>query len=64
MLIVNPQGEPMYIVVARTQSEDDVPDPDNTVWVDSPEALANSLGAGFGEFQHLLQKVQRPTTSD
>lgn len=58
MMVVNPQGDPMYIVVGHTNSEDDVPDPDDTVWVNSPEELSNALGAGFGEFRDFLHKVR------
>ena len=58
MMIVNPQGDPLYIVVGRTHSEDDVPEPDDTVWVESPEELANALGSGLGEFREFLQRVQ------
>lgn len=64
MMIVNPQGDPTYLVVGRTHSEGDVPDPDDSVWVDSPEALARSLGAGFGEFRDFLRRVQGHTPPD
>ncbi|WP_378143768.1 hypothetical protein ACFJGV_10080 [Cnuibacter sp. UC19_7] len=63
-MIVNPQGDPTYLVVGRTHSEGDVPDPDDSVWVDSPEALARSLGAGFGEFRDFLRRVQGHTPPD
>mgnify|MGYP000862471048 FL=1 len=50
LMIINPQGEPMYIVPAGTHDRGDLPDPEATVWAHTPEELAHALGSSFGDF--------------
>ncbi len=64
LMVVNPQGDPMYVVPGRTHQAAALPDPDETVWVDSPDELAIALGAGFGEFRNYLRRVMDSYSSD
>ncbi|WFR71090.1 hypothetical protein P9209_17170 [Prescottella defluvii] len=57
LMVVNPQGDPMYVVPARTHEDAALPDPEGTVRVDSPEELASALGSGFGEFRAYRRRV-------
>ncbi|GAB2641356.1 hypothetical protein ABI214_00550 [Prescottella soli] len=64
LMVVNPQGDPMYVVPARNHGDEALPDPEGTTWVDSPEELASALGAGFGEFQEYRCRVMSSYLSD
>jgi hypothetical protein len=49
-LVVNPQGDPLYLVPGRTHEPAQLPDPSDAAWVDSGAELATALGRGFEAF--------------
>jgi len=57
MMVINPQGSPMYIVPAETHAPEELPDPDGTVWVGTPAELAETLGGTFGGFSSFRARV-------
>lgn len=57
MLVINTQGAPLYIVPADTHDREDLPDPDDAVWVNTPEELAHALGASFTDFTDFRDRV-------
>ncbi|MBZ4487828.1 hypothetical protein LQ938_12945 [Microbacterium sp. cx-55] len=58
LMIVNPQGQPMYLGIRGVHTPEMFPDPDDAVWIDSPAALASTLGGSFGDFQDYLGRVR------
>lgn len=60
LLVVNPQGEPTYLVPGDSHSPDDVPDADATVWVDNAGQLQAALAGGFEAFQEFRSRVIDP----
>lgn len=57
MMVVNPQGSPLYIVPAETHVREELPDPEDTVWVATPAELAHALGSSFGDFSTFRDRV-------
>lgn len=58
LMIVNPQGDPMYLGIADIHDSDNFPDADDAVMVGSASELALALDGGFGRFQDFLQRVR------
>jgi hypothetical protein len=57
MMVINPQGSPMYIIPAETHVREELPDPEDTVWVGTPVELAQALGSSFGDFSTFRDRV-------
>ena len=57
LMIVNLQGDPMYLGITGIHTAEMFPDPADSVWIDSPAALASALGASFGDFQSFRSRV-------
>ncbi|WZH36737.1 MAG: hypothetical protein PIR02_18625 [Microbacterium enclense] len=64
MLVINPQGDPLYIVPDGTHERDDVPDPDDVAWVQTPEEFAHALGVSFGAFASFRDRVVEGSATD
>lgn len=57
-LIVNPQGDPSYLVPNRNHGPDDVLPLEGVVWVDEAEELARALSSGFDSFRRFVERVR------
>lgn len=57
LMIVNLQGDPMYLGITGIHTTEMFPDPADSVWIESPAALASALGASFGDFQSFRSRV-------
>ena len=54
MLVVNPQGAPLFVVPGRTHDRADLPESvtdDDIAWVGSGEELRDALTGGFDRFR-------------
>lgn len=56
-LIVNPQGDPLYLVPGANHVPDDVPDLDDTAWVNSPGEMQQALAGNFTAFRSWRERV-------
>lgn len=56
-LIVNPQGDPTFLVPERNHEPEDVSELEDVVWVDSAEELAQALTGGFEAFREFRDRV-------
>ncbi|AGT95266.1 hypothetical protein EEB12_17030 [Rhodococcus sp. WS1] len=56
-LIVNPQGDPTFLVPQRNHEPDDVSELEDVVWVESAEELARALTGGFQAFREFRDRV-------
>ncbi|MGC0362773.1 hypothetical protein ABH922_000757 [Rhodococcus sp. 27YEA15] len=61
-LIVNPQGSPTYVVPHRNHMPDDLPDLDDTAWVESGSELSQALTGSFGDFRVFRNRVISQST--
>jgi hypothetical protein len=50
-LLVNPQGDPTYLVPEGNHTPAQLPDPDDTAWVYSGADLQRALSEGFDAFR-------------
>lgn len=57
LMIVNPQGEPMYLGIRGVHTAEMFPDPDDAVLIGSPAELASVLEGSFGEFREYLGRI-------
>lgn len=61
MMVVNPQGSPMYIVPGDTHAREEFQDPDDAVWVRTSAEFAYVLGSSFEDFSSFRDRVlERP----
>lgn len=56
-MIVNPQGDPMYLGLTGIHTAEMFLDPADAVWIESPAALASALGASFDDFHSFRSRV-------
>ena len=56
-LIVNPQGEPLFIVPGGNHTADQVPDGGEVAWVTSPAELVEALSGNFQRFLDFKRQV-------
>lgn len=57
LMIVNLQGDPMYLGILGIHTAEMFPDPADAVRIDSPAGLASALGESFGDFQSFCSRV-------
>lgn len=50
LLVVNPQEDPIFVVVAHNHHVEDLPDDCVTAWADNAEELASALDGSFRRF--------------
>ncbi len=57
MMIINPQGDPTYVIPQHNHIPQDIPDVDDAIWVNSAEELYLAFSKGFEAFKHFKEKV-------
>ncbi|WP_242484875.1 hypothetical protein [Rhodococcus sp. MS16] len=56
-MIVNPSGDPTFLVPQRNHAPEDLPELDDAAWVESPAELLQALTGSFDEFRAYRNKV-------
>ena len=57
LMIINPQGTPMYLVPHRNHAPEDVPNLDDAAWVNNADELRAALSEGFHAFKIFKHKT-------
>ncbi|MDV6268715.1 hypothetical protein [Rhodococcus globerulus] len=56
-MIVNPSGDPTFLVPQRNHAPEDLPELDDVAWVESAAELLQALTGSFDEFRAYRNKV-------
>lgn len=56
-MIINPQGAPMSVVPNNNHAVGDVPEPNDTAWVQNATELAQALNGSFADFTDYKRNV-------